>query len=81
MRAASGGERRYLVIKDGREIESDVPGVYAGWRPGKIFGCLNCASGRRMKPKNRVFFLTWQDAIDSGYRPCKKCRPEPDQTA
>lgn len=30
-----------------------------------------------MDPKNRVFFLTWADAIKAGYRPCKKCKPTP----
>lgn len=31
-----------------------------------------------MKKENQVFFLTWQDAINEGYRPCKKCKPVPD---
>jgi methylphosphotriester-DNA--protein-cysteine methyltransferase len=66
----------FKVIVNGKTIESDVPGLYAGWRPGKIFGRLNCKSGLRMKKGNRVFFLTYQDAIDSGYRPCKNCKPK-----
>ncbi len=69
--------RIYCVIKNGREIKSYVPGKYAGWKTGKIFGRLDCKSGKRMKKENRVFFLTWKDAIASGYRPCKKCKPAP----
>ena len=68
------------VIKDGESIESDIPGNYAGGRPGKIFGRLDCKSSRRMKKENRVFFLTWQDAIDAGYRPCKNCKPTPNSS-
>lgn len=67
--------RKYKVLKNGEIVESDVPGKYAGWRPGKIFGRLDCKSGMRMKKENRVFFLTWEDALAAGYRPCKKCKP------
>ncbi|MEX2145279.1 MAG: Ada metal-binding domain-containing protein [Candidatus Spechtbacterales bacterium] len=65
------------LLKDGKATESKIPGKYAGWKPGKIFGHLDCKSGIKMKKENRVFFLTWQDAINSGYRPCKKCKPSP----
>jgi DNA/RNA endonuclease YhcR with UshA esterase domain len=69
--------KKYKVLKNGRIMESNVPGKYAGWCPGKIFGRLDCKSGMRMKKENRVFFLTWDDAIDAGYQPCKKCKPMP----
>lgn len=67
----------YKVIKDGGVVESDIPSNYAGWKTGKIFGRLDCRSGKRMKKENRVFFLTWDDAIEAGYRPCKNCKPVP----
>ena len=68
----------YRVLKDGGSVRSRKPGRYAGNVTHKIFGRLDCASGKRlMKPENRVFFLTWDDAIAAGYRPCKKCRPTP----
>ena len=69
--------RKYKILKDGEIIESKIPGRYAGWRPGKIFGRLDCKSGKRMKKENRVFFYTWDDAVAEGYRPCKKCKPAP----
>jgi methylphosphotriester-DNA--protein-cysteine methyltransferase len=68
-------KRIYHVLRDGKIIESIVPGKYAGWRPGKIFGRLDCKSGMRMKKENRVFFLSWDDAVAEGYRPCKNCKP------
>ena len=70
--------KTYKVLKNGKSIESAVPGRFAGNKPRKIFGRLDCASGARMMKKgNRVFFLTWEDALASGYHPCKKCKPAP----
>jgi hypothetical protein len=42
----------------------------------KIYGTLSCQSGKRMKPANRVFFSSEQEAIGSGYRPCGHCMKE-----
>lgn len=42
----------------------------------KIFGRLGCKSGQRMKKVNRVFFLSEQEALKLGYRPCGHCMPE-----
>jgi methylphosphotriester-DNA--protein-cysteine methyltransferase len=39
----------------------------------KIYGTLHCASGKRMKVKNRVFFVSEAEAIHAGYRPCGHC--------
>lgn len=69
----------YKVIKKGRETTSLLPGKFAGNKTHKIFGRLDCKTGMRlMKKENRVFFLTWEDAVAAGYRPCKNCKPDPD---
>lgn len=65
----------YLVLKEGEFIKSHTPGSYAGYKIGKIFGRLDCKSGKRMKKENRVFFHTLEDAVKEGYRPCKNCKP------
>jgi methylphosphotriester-DNA--protein-cysteine methyltransferase len=39
----------------------------------KIYGTLNCKSGKRMKKENRVFFASEEEAISFGYRPCGHC--------
>jgi len=39
----------------------------------RIYGTLNCASGKRMKRINRVFFTSAQEAQKAGYRPCGQC--------
>lgn len=48
----------------------------AGNKNLKIFGRLNCHSGRRMHKKNRIFFDNKASAIALGYRPCGHCMPE-----
>ena len=52
-------------------VKGDVQ--FAGNRKLKIYGTLNCSSGKRMKPENRVFFKSEAEAVDSGYRPCGHC--------
>ncbi len=39
----------------------------------KIYGTLYCASGKRMKKENRVFFKNETEAIQLGFRACQKC--------
>ena len=45
----------------------------AGNKKLKIYGTLNCTSGKRMKKENRVFFFSEEEAQKSGYRPCGNC--------
>ncbi len=46
---------------------------FGGNRKLKIYGALRCKSGKRMKPENRVFFASENEAIKTGYRPCGHC--------
>ena len=46
---------------------------FGGNRRLKIYGTLSCASGKRMKRENRVFFTSETQAIEKGYRPCGNC--------
>ena len=50
--------------------------VMAGNERLKIYGALNCRSGKRMKKENRVFFLEEKEAIEGGFRPCGNCLKE-----
>ena len=66
----------YKVLLNGQIVESTKPGIYAGNAPRKIFGLPTCESGRvKMKKENRRWFLTLEDVVKAGYRPCKFCRP------
>lgn len=44
-----------------------------GNRRLKIYGLLNCRSGKRMHKENRVLFTSVHDAKHKGYRPCGHC--------
>lgn len=39
----------------------------------KIYGTLQCVSGKRMKRVNRVFFSSESEALQNGFRPCGHC--------
>ncbi|WP_245825533.1 Ada metal-binding domain-containing protein [Sediminibacterium ginsengisoli] len=47
----------------------------AGNRRLKIYGKLNCRSGKKMKRRNRVFFASVHEAEANGFRPCGHCMP------
>jgi methylphosphotriester-DNA--protein-cysteine methyltransferase len=42
----------------------------------KIYGTLRCASGKRMKKENRVFFKNEKVAANEEFRPCGHCMRE-----
>ena len=66
---------RHVEIEQKELIGKIKTGIitFAGWLPGKIYGKLDCASGKRMKKTSRVFFTTEQEALSLGYRPCGNC--------
>ncbi|MBA4744372.1 MAG: metal-binding protein [Muricauda sp.] len=47
--------------------------ILAGHKRLKIYGTFKCASGKRMKKENRVFFNTESEARKLGFRPCGHC--------
>lgn len=47
--------------------------ILGGNKQLKIYSTLHCASGKRMKRGNRVFFASVEEAIESGFRPCGHC--------
>ncbi len=48
---------------------------YYGVKTTKIF-CKPSCNSKNPKLENTVIFDTKNDAIKSGYRPCKRCRPD-----
>jgi len=64
------------AFKRSRQIKTLVENseiTFAGNLKLKIYGRLDCASGKRMKAENRVFFSSEAEALESGYRPCRHC--------
>jgi methylphosphotriester-DNA--protein-cysteine methyltransferase len=50
--------------------------AFGGNKNLKIYGKLNCKSGKRMKMQNRVFFKSETEAQECGFRPCGHCMRE-----
>lgn len=69
---ATASERRHTLRKYLRTGAITL----AGNRRLKIYGRLNCSSGKRMNVANRVFFRDEASAISAGYRPCGHCMRE-----
>jgi methylphosphotriester-DNA--protein-cysteine methyltransferase len=69
-----------LLGPDGQFYQSPVPGLFGGYRRGKLYGRMNCRSAlsaiaRGGYVKHRVFFLNESEAVAAGYRPCAVCMP------
>jgi methylphosphotriester-DNA--protein-cysteine methyltransferase len=62
--------RQLKILIDKSEVQ------VAGNSKLKIYGKLNCSSGKRMKTENRVFFRSETEAKSMGYRPCGHCMHE-----
>jgi len=67
------GETPYRRAWQLKQLLVDDQIKLAGNRKLKIYGILQCTSGKRMKAENRVFFTDEADAIQNGYRPCGHC--------
>ena len=48
---------------------------YVGNRISKVFHVPECSSAVKTGSKNKVTFLTSQEALSKGFTPCKICRP------
>lgn len=46
---------------------------FGGNKKLKIYGTLQCKSGKRLKKENRIFFSSENEAIENGFRPCGHC--------
>lgn len=47
--------------------------IFGGNKKLKIYGTLRCASGKRMKRQDRIFFASENGAISNNFRPCGHC--------
>lgn len=48
---------------------------YIGNSNSHIFHKPSCSSANTIKGENRVSFKSREDAVKSGYAPCKRCKP------
>ena len=70
-------KHKELSDQEVKELLKSKEIKFAGYYKGKIYGKLDCWSGKkRMKRKSRVFFESEKEAINLGYRPCRFCMKE-----
>ena len=48
---------------------------YAALKNSEVFHYISCSYVASIKPENLILFKTREEAIASGRRPCKKCKP------
>ena len=48
---------------------------YAASKKSDVFHYVGCSYVKKIKPENLILFKTREEAIASGRRPCKKCKP------
>jgi LPXTG-motif cell wall-anchored protein len=49
--------------------------TFVGSKNSDVYHYPSCSYVDRIKPENRIYFSSPEDAIDHGYRPCKVCNP------
>ena len=86
---SSGGIGNYIFGSDAKRALLEREGVdvgeletlaaenvrYIGSRTTHIFCFPTCHAARRIREENRVPFRGADDALESGYRPCRQCQP------
>jgi hypothetical protein len=63
------------VVKTETTIVEVQEYKYAASKKSKVFQYINCSYEAKIKPENLILFKTREEAIASGRRPCKKCKP------
>ncbi len=56
-------------------VNSDSSGIYIASLNSKKFHNPSCKWGQKISENNKITFNSRQEAINSGYEPCKSCNP------
>ena len=58
----------------GKNID-DTEAVYIGNKNSHVFHRNTCSSAVSMSEKNKIEFISRDEAVAQGYKPCKQCKP------
>jgi methylphosphotriester-DNA--protein-cysteine methyltransferase len=67
------GEGKFTRSRNLKRLINEGKISFGGNIKLKIYGLMKCGQGKRLKIRNRVFFSSESEAIDSGFRPCGAC--------
>jgi O-6-methylguanine DNA methyltransferase len=78
--AFGSAAKRELLKREGVDVDAlealDREGVrYIGSKTTKIVCFPTCKDARRIREENRVPFHTETEALEKGFRPCRRCQP------
>jgi len=68
-------EKTVVVVEQGKTAEKAPVYRYVASKNSEVFHYVWCRYAQKIKPENRIYFFTREEAIASGRRPCKVCRP------
>ena len=57
------------------ETTQQSSGQFVGSINSDVYHYPDCASAKKIKPENQIWFNSVEEAKAAGYRPCKKCNP------
>lgn len=63
------------VVKTDTKTTETQEYKYAASKKSEVFHYISCSYVASIKPENLILFKTREEAIASGRRPCKKCKP------
>ena len=67
--------KQETTIKEKAKNDLTLPVKYVASKKSKVFHRPNCSYVQKIADYNKIEFRDRNAAIDSGRRPCKKCRP------
>lgn len=67
------GPQEQSLFNEQEEVINEVN--YIGNANSYKFHEIDCPSVDQMKDSNKVFLVSRQEAIDKGFKPCKRCNP------
>lgn len=66
-----------LLAQAGSPLAQQAPeGPFIGSAGAKKFHAAGCRYAAGISERNRVYFRTYDEAVQAGFEPCKVCRPE-----
>ncbi len=63
------------VVKTETKTTETQEYKYAASKKSEVFHYIDCSYVKKIKPEDLILFKTREEAIASGRRPCKKCKP------
>jgi methylphosphotriester-DNA--protein-cysteine methyltransferase len=64
-----------LLLLTAASLGAQQEKAFVGSKSSKKFHTLQCAAGKKIIEKNRIYFRTAAEAEKAGYKPCKICKP------